>query len=136
MKTSILPNNRRTGLLATFAIAAVALISARAQADEPDQVEQVIVSSPAVKTVGRDAATGGPITDTAMTARIQFDPVTLTTNSGVALLKDSVFETARRVCDSIDPFDPDDSTCIRNAVDSAMPQVDAAVARARSTANG
>jgi UrcA family protein len=136
MKTSILPNNRRTGLLATFAIVAVALIGARAQADEPDQVDQVTVSSPAVKTVGRDSATDGPIEETTMTARIQFDPVTLTTNSGVSLLKDSVLETARRVCDSISPFDPDDGTCIRNAVNSAMPQVDAAVARARSTANG
>jgi UrcA family protein len=136
MNTSILPNIRRSSLLATFAIGAVVLIGARAQADDPAQVDQVTVSSPAVKTVGRDSSTGGPIEETAKTARIQYDPVTLTTNSGVALLKDSVFATARRVCDSIDPFDTDDGTCMRNAVDSAMPQVDAAIARARSTPNG
>ena len=35
MNTSILTNNRRSSLLATFAIGAVALISARAQADDP-----------------------------------------------------------------------------------------------------
>jgi UrcA family protein len=103
---------------------------------DPEQVEQVTVSSPVVKTVGRDSATGGPIQETQKTARIQYDPVTLTTNSGVALLQDSVFETARKVCESFDPFDPDDGTCIRNAVNSAKPQVDAAIARARSTANG
>ena len=136
MNTSILTNNRRSGLLATFAIGAVALISARAQADDPAQVDQVTISSPTVNIVGRDSATGAPITETMKTARIQYDPVTLTTNSGVALLRDSVRESARKLCDSIDPLDPNDGTCIRAAVDSAKPQVDAAIARARSTANG
>jgi UrcA family protein len=136
MNTSIIPHSRRSGLLATFAIGAVALIGARAQADDPAQVDQVTISSPTVKIVGRDSATGSPITQTTKTARIQFDPVTLTTNSGVALLKDSVLESARRLCDSIDPLDSDDGTCVRDAVDSAKPQVDAAISRARNTANG
>jgi UrcA family protein len=89
-----------------------------------------------VTIVGRDSTTNSPITQTTKTARIQYDPVTLTTNSGVALLKDSVRETARKLCDSIDPLDSDDGTCMRGAVDSAQSQVNAAVARARSTANG
>jgi hypothetical protein len=37
---------------------------------------------------------------------------------------------------SIDPLNPDDGTCMRDALASAMPQVDAAVARARSTQTG
>jgi UrcA family protein len=136
MTASILPNIRRSSLVATFVIGTVALIGAGAQADDPDQVDQITVSAPTVKTVGHDSATGGPIEDTVKTARIQYDPVTLTTNSGVALLKDAVSEAARKICDSIDPLDPDDGTCLREAVDSAKPQVDAAIARARSTANG
>ncbi|HWM68049.1 MAG TPA: hypothetical protein VNO35_15770, partial [Steroidobacteraceae bacterium] len=64
MNTSILSSNRRSGLLATFAIGAVALISARAQADDPAQVDQVTISSPTVNVVGRDSATGSPITET------------------------------------------------------------------------
>ena len=136
MITSILPNTRRSSLLATFAIGAIALISARAQADDPAQVDQVTISSPTVNIVGRDSATGAPVTETTKTARIQYDPVTLTTNSGVALLRDSVRESARKLCDSIDPLDSDDGTCIRGAIDSAQSQVDAAIARARSTANG
>jgi UrcA family protein len=136
MNTSILPHSRRSGLLAMFAIGAVALISARAQADDAARVDQVTISSPTVKTVGRDSATGAPITQTTKTVRIKFDPVTLTTNSGVALLKDRVLESAREACDSIDPFDSDDGTCIRGAVDSAKTEVDAAVARARSTTTG
>ena len=71
MNTSILPNIRRSSLLATFAIGAVVLISARAQADDPAQVDQVTVSSPTVKTVGRDSSTGAPIEETAKTSRIQ-----------------------------------------------------------------
>jgi UrcA family protein len=136
MTTSFVPNTRRSGLLAMFAIGAVALISARAQADDPARVDQVSISNPTVSIVGRDSTTGGSITQTTKTARIQYDPVTLTTNSGVTLLQDSVLQSARELCDSIDPPDPDDGACIRTAIDCAKAQVDAAVARARSTANG
>jgi UrcA family protein len=136
MNTSIFTNNRRSSLLATFAIGAIALISARAQADDPAQVDQVTISSPTENIVGRDTATNSPITQTTRTARIQYDPVTLTTNSGVALLQDSVRESARKLCDSIVSLDSSDGTCIRTAVESAKPQVDAAIARARSTVNG
>ena len=69
MNTSTIPNSRRSGLLATFAIGAVALIGARAQADDPAQVDRVTISSPTVKIVGRDSATGSPITQTTKTAR-------------------------------------------------------------------
>jgi UrcA family protein len=117
-----------------LALGALALTSAGAQADEPDQVDQVTISAPSVKTVGRDEATGAPIQDVTKTVSIKFDPVTLTTNSGVALLKDSVFESALQVCNSIGL--DDDGTCVRDAVKSAQGQVDAAIARARSTTNG
>lgn len=56
------------------------------------------------------------------TARIQYNPVTLTTNSGLALLKDGVEKAARELCYSIDPLDPD-GTCVRNAIESALPQI-------------
>ena len=58
MNTSILSGNRRSSLLATFAIGAVALISARAQADDPAQVDQVTISNPTVTIVGRDSEIG------------------------------------------------------------------------------
>jgi hypothetical protein len=49
-----------------------------------------------------------------------------------------VFHAALKVCNSISlPLSQDDNgTCVRDAVKSAQPQIDAAVARARSTANG
>jgi UrcA family protein len=99
-------------------------------------LDQITISAPAVKTVGREAATDAPIQQSTVSARVTFDPVTLTTNSGVALLNDSVLEAARRACDEADPLTPDDGSCLRTALESAKPQVDAAIARARSSANG
>ena len=124
----------RSRLPIALALGALAFMSVGAQADEPDQVDQVTISAPSVKTVGRDEATGAPIQDVTKTVSIKFDPVTLTTNSGVALLKDSVFESALQVCNSIGL--DDDGTCVRDAVKSAQGQVDAAIARAKSTTNG
>jgi UrcA family protein len=125
----------RSRLPLALALGALAFMSAGAQAADPDEVT---ISAPSVKTVGRDEATNAPIQDVTQKISIKFDPVTLTTNSGVTLLKDSVFESALQVCNSIGlPMsDDDDGTCVRNAVKSAQAQVDAAIARARSTTNG
>jgi UrcA family protein len=126
---------RLAAAVALGALGTLAFISAGAQAAEPDEIT---ISKPSVKTVGRDELTGAPIEETAEQASIKFDPVTLTTNSGVALLKDSVFDAAFKVCNSITltMSDDDSDTCVRKAVKSAQAQVDEAIARARSTANG
>ena len=125
----------RTRLPAVLALGALAFMSAGAQAADPDEIT---ISAPSVKTVGRDEATSAPIEEVTDKATIKLDPVTLTTNSGVALLKDSVLDAALKACSSISlPLsEDDDGTCVRDAVKSAQPQIDAAVTRARSTANG
>jgi UrcA family protein len=126
----------RSRLPTVLALAAFAFMSAGARAaDDPDEVT---ISAPNVKTVGRDEATGAPIEETTRTASVKFDPVALTTNSGVALLKDSVVDAANKVCSSITlPMaDEDDDTCVRDAIKSAQAQVNAAIARARSTTSG
>jgi len=130
---SIRVNTLRRSLPIALAIGALAVMSARARAQDLDEIT---ISAPAVKAVGSDAATLAPIEESTVTARVAFDPATLTTNSGVALLKDSVLEAARKACDAADPFTPDDGTCVQTAVRSAKPQVDAAIARARSSVNG
>jgi len=124
----------RTRLPAVLALGALAFMSAGAQAADPDEIT---ISAPSVKTVGRDEATSAPIEEVTDKATIKLDPVTLTTNSGVALLKDSVLEAARKVCYSVSlsTFE-DDGTCVRDAVKSAQAQVDTAIARARSNTNG
>jgi UrcA family protein len=128
MTISNFANAGRTGLLVTFAVGALAIISARANAAAPDEIA---ISPPTVKTVGHDSATGAPIEETTVKSTVQFDPVTLTTNSGVALLEDSVLEAAREACDSAAPLDDDGGACVRSAVRSAQSRVDGAIARAR-----
>jgi UrcA family protein len=133
----MIPINRtgalRSRLSAALALGALVFMSAGAQAADLDEIT---LSAPSVTIVGRDAATGAPIEDVTKKASVKFDSVTLTTNSGVALMKDSIYETARKVCYSIDPsmLEEDNDTCIRDAIKSAQAQLDAATARAR--ANG
>ena len=126
----------RSRLPAILALGALAFMGAGAQAaDAPDQIT---ISAPNVKTVGTDEATGAPIEEITQKASVKFDPVALTSNSGVALLNDAVYAAAAKACNSttLTITDEDDDTCIRDAVKSAQAQVDAAIARAKSTTHG
>jgi len=119
-----------------LAAGAIALTSARAHAADVDQLDPITVSAPAAKIVDRDAATGAPIREVTARASVQVDPVALTTNYGALMLNYSVLDAARKACAEADPLEDDDGTCVRDAVESAQPQVDAAIARARSTLKG
>jgi UrcA family protein len=136
MNASIRVNTLRRTLPIALAMAALAVVSARAHAADADSIDQVTISAPAVTVVGRDAASAAPIEESTVTARVTVDPITLTTNSGVALLKDSVLKAAREACDAADPYTPDDGTCVFGALKMAQPQVDAVIARARNSVNG
>jgi UrcA family protein len=127
----------RRGLPLAFAVGAFALMGARARAAntdslDPVQLDPITVSAPAVKIVGRDSATGAPIEDVTIDARVQVDPEALKTNYGALMLKYSVQDAAREACAAADPVTQDDGTCFQKAVHSAEPQIDAAIARARS----
>jgi UrcA family protein len=117
----------------SLALAALTVMGMQARAAEPDQVT---VAAPKMQDVGRDPRTLMPVEEVTVTAHVSYDPVWLTTNSGVALLKDSVLEAARKSCESADPTSSDDGTCVRMAVKNAQPQIAAAIARARSSENG
>src|ERR1700736_1468546 len=73
-------------------------------------------------------ATRRPIRSRTMTAHaygkpsdLSYDPATLTTDSGVALLKKSVADAARKACDTAaDPVTDDDGTCVRKAIRSEL----------------
>ena len=124
---------RATTAVAVFTIGAFGIFSGIANAADLDQIT---ISAPQVRTVAHDYATGAPVEEATATGRIQVDPVTLTTNSGVALLNDAVRDAAQKLCDSLDPLDSDDGECVRGAVKSAQAQITAAVARAEANATG
>jgi UrcA family protein len=121
-------------LYAAFAIMALAVFSASAQAaEDPDEITITAVKT---QTVGRDYATGAPIQKVTVKAAVSYDPVTLTTNSGIALLKDSVADAARKACSDAEPLEDDGGTCVQDAISAAQSQIDRAIAKARSTTDG
>ena len=122
-------------LPAAFAAMAIAVFSAgAAQAAEPNQIA---IQGSTTKAVGTDYATGAPVEQTTVKVAVTYDPATLTTDSGVALLKKSVADAARKACDTAaDPVTDDDGTCVRKAIDSAQAQIARMVSEARSSTNG
>jgi UrcA family protein len=118
---------------AAFASMAIAAFSANANTAE---LNEIVVQGPTTKTVGFDLPTGAPIKETTVKIAVSYDPATLTTDSGVALLKESVADAARKACDTADPASDDNGTCVRNAIDSAQAQIGRLVSQAKSRANG
>jgi hypothetical protein len=115
-----------SGLLAALAIA-----SSGADAAPLDRIE---IDAPVVKVIARDEI-DAPLERVTVVARVIPDPETLTTDSGVVLLNDYIRDAARKACFAADPMEPDDGTCVRNAIKEAKPQVTALVARAKTNAN-
>jgi UrcA family protein len=122
---------RDVSLAVAFTIGMLALSSVRAHATVMDPITVTAPKVKIVKVIGRDSALNVPIEEVTATAIVKFNPVTLTTNSGIALLKDGVWSAAFQACEAAAPFSLGDG-CVSGAVRSAQPQVDAAIARARS----
>lgn len=120
----------RPNLATAVAIGTLALGGLVAQAAE--NLEEVTVTAPTARNLAQDA-TGASIRQVTATSRVQYNPNMLTTNSGRALLNDKVADVARRLCAAVstvtDPASRDESTCVRQAIDSAKSQLDAATAR-------
>src|ERR1700733_13775942 len=106
----------RPRLSMVIALGALAFGAMGAQATD---LQEVTVTVPTVQTIGRDAS-GAPIQQVSASARVQYDPIMLTTYSGRALLRDKVAEVARRLCRSLDitagPLNEDEGTCVQRAV--------------------
>lgn len=120
-----------------LAVGGLAFAGARAYAADADsldpvQLDPITVIAPSVKIVGRDASTGAPIENATFSAEVRADPAALRTEYGALMLDYSVRDAARNLCNEADPFIVDDATCYQKTVRSAQPQVDAAIARARS----
>jgi UrcA family protein len=136
--TSIRMNPLSRSLPLALAVGALALMSARVHAADPDsfnpiQLDPITVSGPSENIVGRNEI-GTPVEEVTSTARVQVDPKALTTEYGVLMLNYSVRDAARRVCLADEPLaEDDDTTCVTKAIEAAKPQVEAAIAQARST---
>ena len=118
---------------AAVAFAALALIGC-ARVTAATQIGAITVSVPTVKTVGSDSLTGAPIERSTVTARVGFDPRTLTTESGVARLREQVLEAASKACSAA--FTDDYERCVLSTVQAVEPQVDEAIARSKGSSTG
>ena len=128
MRTSTpMIKTRRSNVRLIIAIGALSVAGAQAAT-----LEEVTVTAPTVKTLGRDA-TGTPIRQLNVTVRLEYNPISLTTNSGRALLDDKVAEVARGLCSAGGtlPNTDDSDHCVRDAIKNAKTQLDAATARAK-----
>jgi len=95
-------------------------------------LKEVTVIAPTIKTVGRDAS-GTPIHQVTASARVQYNPIMLTTNSGRALLQYKISQVAQKLCReignvAINPAE-DEGTCVKRAVDGTKVQLAAAMAQ-------
>jgi len=93
------------------------------------ELQEVTVTVPATTTIGRDA-NGAPIQQVTASARVQYDPMMLTTRSGRAQLQERVTEVARKLCRAVNDAAPPPATaedaCVEQAVHGAKVQIAAA----------
>ncbi len=119
-------NRARPSTPALIALGALAFACIGAQADE---LQEVTVTVPATKTIGRDA-NGAPIQQVTASARLEYDPMMLTTRSGRALLQERVTDVARKLCREINDVSPppasNEDACVQQAVYGAKVQIAAA----------
>ena len=131
MLTSIpLIHALRPNLQLIIAIGALAV--AGVQTAAAANLEEITVKAPTTKFIGPDA-TGAIMREETATARVRYNPISLTTNSGRALLDDKVASVARRLCmaDAIVANAVDDGSCVQQAIRGAEAQLDAASARVK-----
>jgi UrcA family protein len=131
--TSIHVRPARWALPAMIAVASLAWASSPAHADD---LTQVVVRGSNTRTIGYDYHTLKPIEESSVTVGVRYDPVTLTTRSGVALLKEAVAEAAIKACSGSDVSTAEYHSCVRRAIENAQPQVARAITEARNYVNG
>lgn len=126
-------SDQRRFFPAAFAFAALAVIGC-ARVTAATQSGAITVSVPSIKTVGSDSLTGAPIEKSTVTARVGFDPRTLTTQSGVARLRAQVLEAASKACSAA--LTDDYERCVLSTVQAVEPQVDEAIASSKGSSTG
>lgn len=122
--------------LALLAVLTMTAASTVAIAAESQITEHVIVEAgrPTAKVVGR-SATGAPIEEVSLSARVTYSDLELSIPSNAKVFKQRVHDAAREVCDRLEqmyPLGGGSDSCVRKAEEGAQPQVTAAIAKAES----
>ena len=124
----------RVALLAASMGALIATTLAQA----PTIPEIRVQASGVLKKQLGQTSSGSPIEATDVIVRISYADLYLDTNSGQALLKDRVRDAAKEACKRatahypMSSLESTDDDCVKAAVNSAKPQVDAVIAAANA----
>lgn len=126
-------NRRRLALLSmlTMTVASMVAIAAESQTTEHVIVE---AGRPTAKVVGRSAS-GAPIEEVSLSARVTYSDLELSIPSNAKVLKQRVRDAALEVCDRLEqmyPLGGGSDSCARKAEEGAQEQVTAAIAKAES----
>ena len=135
MPLACFADRAKSAAIPVVAAAAVLLAVASAAAQDNEQITIVAPHAVQHKQVGR-TYTGIPIEQISLSHRVGFSDLDLTKPADVAILKKRVEAAALQGCKELDklyPLDnlsPSNKSCANSARETAMQQVDAAVAAA------
>ncbi len=128
--------NRKSARCLAAGLLAGALLPFAASASERQLAEEIVVQSqaPVATEVGK-TFNGFPVVLLEASHSVRIDELDLTTDAGTDSLVKLVYAVARKSCSRLDamlPYTNPSPSCVRDAVAEAMPQIEAAVAEAKS----
>lgn len=99
-------------------------------------MEVVTVEAATITVVGRSSSTGAPIKEIRIKSQVSYADLDLTTDAGAQELEKRVRDTAKSTCAEIKVDVPaqgsTEERCVKEAIDGAMVQVNAAIAEKRA----
>jgi UrcA family protein len=99
-------------------------------------MEVVTVEAATITVIGRSSSTGAPIKEIRIKSQVSYADLDLTTDSGAKELEKRVRDTAKSTCAEIKVDVPaqgsTEEKCVKEAIDGAMVQVNAAIAAKRA----
>lgn len=125
-------------LIATFVTIAVALMAKSQGAVAQNASQQGELGEIKHEKVGYDSHYGAPLEQLRLSRPVSYKDLDLSTQAGQDELKKRIRQVAQQSCqelsrtDAMNPTLSDASTCVRQAVSSAAPQMRIAVASAES----
>ena len=126
---------RRILIAVACGLATGTLVCAGALAQQLEGVD--VEASRIVKERLGTSSVNAPIEAISLNYRVSYSDLDLSTHDGAVALKDRVNEAAKAACRQISQLypsaTPDDASCTKQAVDSAMPSVKKAIAAAKKT---
>lgn len=133
MKTALSENFRQTCVSSLLLAAGVVASSAVLSAEEQTEAQVTIQAERPMSKVVRRTSSGLPVVLYQLRYHVSYSDLDLATSAGADTIKQRVRDAAKSACADLDRLYPPaqlDSSCIREAEDAAMSEVNKAIALA------